>query len=162
MNTCMQLAKWSAVPSAVLAAQIALAASDAFDAESALWAFIAVSLVMLIVWRRRLGRTLGQLVPAARKCLPQLAPQDRRFAAWSMLSPFAFLLVLQITILALFLSDASVAHKHAGTLWTLFAIVSIGFNQIAMGLGYMIMKGSRRWQAILASCPADPTAQPKT
>jgi hypothetical protein len=153
MNGHIQPAKWLIVPTLVVIAQIVFDAAGGFDTEFGVWSFIAISLVVLLIWRHRLGNLILPLTKGEIADMANMDRPDRRFAFLTMASPFALLFALQLLILVLFLTDSPTVQGYSGTLWTVFAITAIGFYRIALFASYWIVTNSTRWRRILNAHP---------
>ncbi|QDT03879.1 hypothetical protein K227x_22640 [Rubripirellula lacrimiformis] len=153
MEHHIQTAKWLIVPTLVVIAQIAFDAAGGFDTEFGVYSFIAISLVVLLTWRRRLGSLILPLTKREIADMGNMDRPDRRFAFLTMASPFAFLFALQLLILVLVLTNSPTVQGYSRTLWTVFAITAIGFYRIALLASYWIVTHSARWRRILNAHP---------
>ena len=152
MIRSIQLVKWSAVPALIVAAQMVLNARGAFQSESTIYGFSGAALIILLIWRHRLGKLTSRL--AHDIIMPErddVDRADRRFAFLSMLAPFVVLIAVQLGILSLFALEYSWAQRHSGTLWTVFGISAVGFAQIVHGINYLTVINCRRWQRIITA-----------
>ena len=159
MRAFIRFAKWSVVPAVVVLAQITCNATGAFSSEPLIWGFIAAALVILLVWRHRLGKKVASIKPDGIPEMKQLGRADRRFLFCSLLFPLVSLFVLELLVLVAITLDVPVAQRHSGTLWTIFGIIAVGFQQIAACVGYLIVTRSTRGSQILSACSSRPSTQ---
>ena len=153
MYASIEFAKWLVVPASIVIAQFVLHANGAFESMDGVWGFVAASLIVLLVWRHRLGRLVSKF-PETEARPVNVAASDRRFAFLSLSTPFLGLIAVQLAILSLFLSDLvweiSWVQRYSGTLWAIFGITAVGFWQIGMGINLLIVSHSSRWNQILS------------
>ena len=155
----LQPAKWIIIPAMIVLAQIVLDAYGAFDIEFGVWAFIATSLVILLVWRHRLGKLIFPLARGGIANMETMDRSDRRFVFLSGAAAFAVMFAVQLSILLLVVIDPPLVHRHSGTLCTIFAITGICFYQISLYASYWVVTHSTRWRRILNEHPLIPPAQ---
>lgn len=123
------------------------------------WGFIGISLIILLIWRHRLGKFTSYLTQRTFPDMENIDRADRRFAALSLSLPFVVLFALQLTMLALTVADPAWMQQHFWTLWTIFGITAVAFWQIVMAVNYFIISNSSRWDRIFATSAVRPPTQ---
>ena len=156
MKENLQLAKWIIVPAMIVLGQVVLNAYGAFGTESGIWAFTGTSLVILLIWRHRLGNFIFPLTRVGSLNIEAMESSDRRFVFLSGAAPFAVLIAIQLSIFLLVVIDPPLVHRHSGTLWTIFAIAAIGFVHISPYASFWIVTHSTRGRRILKEHPFIP------
>ena len=145
MNHSVQLIKWLTVPLLIVVAQVALNAKGTFASVAEVWGFIGTSLVVLLIWRHRLGKFTSYLTQRPFPSVENVDRADRRFAALSLSLPFLLLFALKLVILALVVADPAWMQPYVWTLWTIFGITAVGSWQILPfrpdSEGFMISQG---------------------
>ncbi len=156
MKNNLQLAKWIIVPAMIVLGQVVLNAYGAFDTAFGIWAFSVTSLVILLIWRHRLGKCIFSRPPVRSLNVEAMDRSDRRFVFLSGAAPFAVMIAIQLSIFLFVVIDPPLVHRHSGTLWTIFAIAAIGFVHISLYASFWIVTHSTRWRRILKEHPIIP------
>jgi hypothetical protein len=159
VNQSIQLIKWLTVPTLIVGVQAVFDAKGMFVSNVEVWGFIGTSLIMLLVWRHRLGQFASRLTQRPFPSMENADRDDRRFAALSLSLPFVVLFALQLAILALVVACPSWLQPYVWTLWTIFGITAVACWQIVMAINYFIISHSSRWDRIFATQASRPPAQ---